>query len=162
VSDSGKVPPPSLENLLDEEVAQLRGFLVLLEREQQALASGDVERLLTLAAEKTDSFGRLARLGEARGGALAAAGLAADRQGMESWIERHPEAGGTRRDWQELLDLAERARALNRSNGNLIAARLAHNQQAFAALMAAANQAALYGPDGQARPLGGGRSFGTV
>jgi flagellar biosynthesis/type III secretory pathway chaperone len=58
--------------------------------------------------------------------------------------------------------MAEKARALNQTNGKLIATRLASNQQALATLMAAANQAALYGPDGQARPLGGGRSLGSV
>lgn len=162
MSDSGGPAPPPLQNLLAEEVAQLRDFLVLLEKEQQALAGGDVDRLLPLSAEKTERFARLAQLGEARGRALAAAGLAADRQGMEGWLDRHPGQGGAKRDWQELLVLAEKARALNQTNGKLIATRLAGNQQALSTLMAAANQAALYGPDGQARPLGSGRSLGSV
>lgn len=81
---------------------------------------------------------------------------------MESWIERHAGPGNAKRDWQTLLSLAEKASALNRTNGKLIATRLAHNQQALSTLLAAANQAALYGPDGQARPVGGGRSLGSV
>jgi flagella synthesis protein FlgN len=154
--------PSALQNLLSEEAGQLRGFLVLLEKEQQALAEGDVDRLVPLAAEKTEAFGRLSRLGEARGQALAAAGLTADRQGMEAWLRQHTEFQQARKTWQALLALAEKASALNQTNGKLIATRLAHNQQALATLMAAANQAALYGPDGQARPLGGGRSLGSV
>lgn len=162
MSDGGAPPTSPLQNLLIEEVAKLRDFLVLLESEQQALAGGDVERLMPLAAEKNALFGRLTQLGEARGKALAAAGLAADRQGLESWLDRHPEAGGAKRVWQELLSLAGKASTQNQINGRLIATRLANNQQALSALMAAANQAALYGPDGQARPVGGGRSLGSV
>lgn len=162
MSGGGDSSPPRLQNLLNEEVAQLRGFLALLEKEQQALADGDIERLMPLAADKTGCFARLAQLGEARAAALAAAGLPANRQGMEAWLERQPEPGGARRDWRDLLSLAKSASALNRTNGELIATRLAHNQQALTALMTAANQAALYGPDGQAHPLGGGRSLGSA
>jgi flagella synthesis protein FlgN len=159
LSESGRTDSTPLLNLLIEEAGQLRGFLVLLEKEQQALVDGDVDRLLPLAAEKNDAFGRLARLGEARAQQLAEAGFGADRPGMEAWLARQPEA---RPAWEALLALASRASDLNRSNGKLIASRLAHNQQALATLLAAANQAALYGPDGQARPVGGGRSLGTV
>ncbi len=155
-------PSPSLQNLLIEEVAQLRGFLVLLESEQKALIGGDVEQLLALAAEKTEFFGRLTKLGEARAQALASAGFAAGGQGMESWFARYPDASGARRDWQDLRALAKTANSLNNTNGDLIATRLAHNQQALSALMSAANQASLYGPDGQAQPVGGGRSLGSV
>lgn len=162
MSGSSARNAPPLQDLIAEEVAQLRDFLVLLEQEQQALAGGDVERLLPLAEDKNRRFGRLAELGAARGQALAAGGFSADRQGMDGWLQRHPELVGARRAWQELLALAERARFLNETNGKLIAARLADNQQALSALMAAANQASLYGPDGQARPLGGGRSLGSV
>ncbi len=161
MSGSASPPATSLESLLDEEAARLRDFLALLEREQQALAQGDIDRLLPLSAEKTELCAVLAQLGEARAKALAAAGLAAGRPGMESWIGRQPESGGARRNWQALLAMADKARALNQTNGTLIATRLANNQLALAALMAAADQAALYGPDGQARPPGGGRFLGS-
>lgn len=158
----GDTASSSLHALIAEEVARLRDFLVLLEQEQQALAAGDVERVLPLAEDKTRLFARLAALGEARGKALAADGFSADRQGMDGWMARHADRTGSRRAWEDLLALAANARALNQTNGKLIAERLAHNQQALTTLMAAANQAALYGPDGQSRPLGGGRSLGKV
>jgi flagella synthesis protein FlgN len=151
-----------LPDLLAEEAAQLRAFLALLEAEQQALAGGDVDRLLAFAADKNTHFTHLSRLGEARGMALTAAGCGADRQGQEQWLRQNPGQAGARKAWGELLALAEKARAMNQTNGQLIATRLANNQQALSALMAAANQAALYGPDGQARPLGSGRSLGSV
>lgn len=162
MSRAGTQSPSLLSNLLIEEAAQLRDFVALLEREQQALVGGDVDRLMPLAAEKTEVFSRLAGLGEARNQALAAQSLPPDRAGMETWLGRHAELAGSRRAWQELLTMAEKARVLNQVNGKLIASRLAGNQQALSALLAAANQAALYGPDGQARPLGSGRSLGSV
>lgn len=159
---SGAANPSRLSNLLIGEAAQLRGFLALLEREQQALIAGDVDSLMPLAAEKSEIFGRLAGLGDARNQALTAESLSPDRQGMEAWLARHPSLAGARQAWQDLLALAAQARELNRVNGNLIVTRLASNQQALSTLLAAANQAALYGPDGQARPVGSGRSLGSA
>jgi flagella synthesis protein FlgN len=159
---SGGPTPASLPTLLQQEAAQVRGFLDLLQREQQALVAGEVEGLMALAAQKSETIARLASLAEARNRALAAESLAADRAGVEVWLERNPAQAGARRSWQELLAITVQARNLNELNGKLIAARLASNQQALAALFSAASQAALYGPDGQARPVGSGRSLGSV
>lgn len=158
----GTPAPSRLQNLLLEEAAQLRGFLALLEREQQALVAGDVDQLMPLAEEKNRVFARLAGLGDARNKTLAAESLPPDRPGVESWLDRHPELSGLRKTWQDLLELTLKAREINQVNGNLIGTRLANNQQALSTLLSAANQAALYGPDGQARPIGGGRSLGSV
>lgn len=162
MSSTGNTAQSRIQNLLFEETAQLRGFLSLLEREQQALVAGEVDRLLPLAEEKSAHFARLAGLGEARNQALAAESLPPDRKGMEAWLERHPELSGAHRAWQDLLQLTLKAREINQVNGRLIGSRLAGNQQALSVLLAAANQASLYGPDGQARPLGGGRSLGSA
>jgi flagella synthesis protein FlgN len=162
VSGSATPDLSLLPERLAEEVALLRDFLDLLEREERALVGGDIERLLSLVEDKNRLFVRLAGLGETRDRTLAAAGFGPGRQGMEDWLERQSETEGAKRDWQQLLALAEKARALNRSNGKLIATRLANNQQALSTLMAAANQASLYGPDGQTRPAGGGRSLGSA
>jgi flagella synthesis protein FlgN len=136
-----------LQNLLAEEAAQLRDFLALLEAEQQALAGGDVDRLLALAADKNTHFFPPQR-GWAKRAAWpwTAAGCGADRQGMEQLAAPEPRTGRRPQRLGELLALAEKARAMNQTNGKLIATRLANNQQALSALMAAANQASLYGP----------------
>lgn len=151
-----------LQHLVDEEAAALRDFISLLEREQDVLVRGDAEHLLPLAAEKNECFARLATLGGRRNQALAQAGFAADRAGIESWLAGRSDLLAARRRWQELLERLGHARDLNRTNGTLIATRLQHNQQALQALLSAANQASLYGPDGQARPAGGGRHLGSV
>lgn len=61
-----------------------------------------------------------------------------------------------------LRDLASTAQALNETNGRLIALRLQHNQQALNVLLAAANTAATYGPDGQQQPGLGSRILGKA
>ena len=151
----------TLQHLLHEEVALLRDFLALLQREQKTLMDGDIDRLSPLASEKSALFGRLAALGDTRNKALAALALAPDRVGVEAWLAAHPGEAASRKAWAELLALTLQARELNRVNGNLINTRLANNQQALTTLLAAANQAALYGPDGQTTPIGGGRSLGS-
>jgi flagella synthesis protein FlgN len=64
--------------------------------------------------------------------------------------------------WRYLLQLAQTARQLNRTNGEMIAARLQHNRQAFAALQSAAGAVSLYGPQGQTLGYSGGRPLGRV
>jgi flagella synthesis protein FlgN len=64
--------------------------------------------------------------------------------------------------WRQLLQLAQTTRQLNQTNGVLIAARLQHNQQAFAALQSAAGVVSLYGPQGQTLGYSGGRPLGQV
>jgi flagella synthesis protein FlgN len=62
----------------------------------------------------------------------------------------------------QFRDLANEASALNEANGKLIALRLQHNQQALNVLLAAANSAATYGPDGQQQSGLGSRILGKA
>lgn len=59
-------------------------------------------------------------------------------------------------------DLVSEARALNEANGKLIGLHMQHNQQALAVLMAAADNAATYGPDGQQQSGLGSRILGKA
>lgn len=154
-------PPIAPAGTLDEEVAKLREFIAVLQREQELLTRPDLDALMPLIDSKTGIANTLTVLSRDRGEALARAGLPGDRAGMAAWLE----ARGTdrqRRAWQELLDLAATARALNETNGKLIGLHAQHNQQAFAALMSAANQVMTYGPDGQQQTGLGGRVLGTA
>lgn len=152
--------PASIAGLLAEELQALQTFVALLRREQALLTEGTVDTLPALAAEKSDLATTLGRILQAREQALKAAGLAGSRAGMEAWLDS---SGASQRPaWQELLSLTAAARELNETNGRLINLRLQDNQQALAVLMAAANQAVTYGPDGQQRASGGGRSLGSA
>jgi flagella synthesis protein FlgN len=83
---------------------------------------------------------------------------------MAQWLAAH--AGAQKPElvalWQQLLDAATAARALNDSNGGLIGARLNHNQDALAALQSAARSLSTYGPDGQAQVPAGQRELGRA
>jgi len=146
---------------LQEEVGVLKAFVDLLQKEQRVLVSGDPEVLLPLSVEKNTLASRLAAFANQRTLALAAAGLTANREGMEQWLKKQP--AGTSRLWQEFVSLAEEARSLNDLNGKLITEKLSHNHQALSTLTAASEHAAIYGPDGQARfTPGSGRSLGSA
>lgn len=152
-----------LGKLVGEELAVLRNFVFVLQKEQQALIDGDLDRLMPLVEEKTKQSTRLARLAEQRNQLLNAAALPNDRAGMESWLAQQTSAAeNALSDWNSLLMLAAEARTLNESNGKLIATRLQHNQQALGILLSASSQAALYGPDGQTQTSGSGRLFGEA
>lgn len=126
------------------------------------MVSGNIDQLTPLVEKKTLIATRLSQFAEQRNQLLVAAALPATRQGMETWLSRLAPSDHTRKTWQNLIALTAEAQALNESNGKLIAMRLQHSQQALNVLLAAANQASLYGPDGQTKPNGGGRLFGSA
>lgn len=152
-----------LGKLIGEELAALRDFVAVLQKEQQTLIDGDLDRLMLQVEDKTKLSTLLTRLAEQRNQLLSAASLSNDRAGMESWLARQTSAAGNARsDGDKLLVLAAEARALNESNGKLIATRLQNTQQALGILLSASDQAALYGPDGQTQTSGSGRLFGEA
>jgi flagellar biosynthesis/type III secretory pathway chaperone len=152
-----------LSALLEGEREAWDAFCRLLEEEQAALAADDPDRLLALAQRKSAQVVHLSELAKARNAELRQATGLADQEGIAAFCRRHemPGAGTVESTWQALLAAARAAHRLNAENGALIHARLQHNQQALAVLLASADQVAqFYGPDGQAvtgtpgRPLG--------
>jgi flagella synthesis protein FlgN len=148
---------PAIADLLAEETDTVRRFIAVLRQEQSLLADGQIDGLVAIAEEKSAFADRLGALARQRDAQVAAEG----GENMGAWLAK-PANQGQRDAWRQLLDLARQARSLNETNGKLIELRMQHNQQALAVLMAAADQAMTYGPDGQQRPAGGGRSFGSA
>ncbi|EXI92228.1 MAG: FlgN protein [Candidatus Accumulibacter sp. BA-94] len=146
-----------MRQLFEEEVAVVRRFVSLLEREQRLLIEGDGDDLPALLLKKNELTARLAGIAEQRRLALAAEGLGADRDGVAGWFAAHPGEDGARTAWAELLPLATQARELNRLNGEVIQLRLQSNTQAIEALLGSSGALGLYGPDGQSMPGNGGR-----
>ena len=147
--------------LLDREFRALESFVALLRREQSLLEEGSTDSLAALAEEKLKAATELADFSATRDSKLMHSGMQPGRTGMEAWTAT-PAGAGYRQLWQRLLELTAEARALNETNGKLINIRLQNNQQALSILMAAADQAVTYGPDGQQRAGGGGRSLGSA
>ena len=147
--------------------AELSGFRELqqiLQAEQDCLLRADVQALVDLTVIKSRQLELLKALGALRAGYLHSLSLAPDRCGMAQWLVVHVGAEKTQLAalWEQLLDTATAARALNDSNGGLIGARLNHNQDALAALQSAARSLSTYGPDGQAQLPAGQRELGRA
>ena len=151
---------PLLENLVGRELRRVQAFLAVLRQEKSLLEAANTEPLAALAEEKTRLAVELSQLCQAREAELTRLGLIPGKSGMNVWCESTNAA--SRGNWQRLLGAAGEAKALNDTNGKLIALRLQHNQRALAVLTAAADQAATYGPDGQQRLSSGGRSLGSA
>jgi flagella synthesis protein FlgN len=147
--------------------AELSGFRELqriLRAEQDCLLRADAEGLLCLTETKSRQIELLDALARLRAGYLHALSLTPDRRGMAQWLAAHAGAEKTQLAalWEQLVDAATAARALNDSNGGLIGVRLNHNQDALAALQSAARSLSTYGPDGQAHLPAGQRELGRA
>ena len=149
---------PALLGLLAEETKILQSFVALLRREQVLLGEGKVDDLIALAAEKSAFADRLASVSLRREEALAAEGYG---NRMGEWLAASGDPAH-KSAWQRVLDLAREAKSLNETNGGLIALHFQHHQQALNVLLAAANRTMTYGPDGQQKPVGGGRNLGSA
>jgi flagella synthesis protein FlgN len=159
----------TIPQLVATELALLREFALCLQREQELLVHASIDRLTPVVVDKSRLAENLAEAAQCRNRALSSAGFASDQSGMEAWLKSHSAQGGAaskihatvHSDWQAILTLAEQARVCNDINGKLIATAVQHNQRALAVL-AAADSALLYGPDGREHTPSGGRNLGVA
>ncbi|SAL18400.1 flagella synthesis protein [Caballeronia sordidicola] len=130
-----------------EEIAAVEAFESLLAYEEKALtAASPLETLPSIIEQKLALTGQIAALERARDERLGALGLPEGFAGMEQAVIGD-EALHAR--WQELQDLARRAKRSNNNNGVLIRTRMEYNRTALAALTIAPVKSAFYGPDGR-------------
>lgn len=139
---------------LSSERDALRAFVVLLEREQEALLGTDTDALLPLAEKKTKDSDNIHALARERRESLP------DSLSTEKWLQANSPAGLAL--WHEVRQLAEQAQRQNRLNGELIQLKMRYNQQALVALVGATQHAAgIYGADGQPTLPTSGRTLGS-
>lgn len=154
-----QTPEHSLAPLLDTLSAE-RGafadFIDLLEREQNILKAGSPTELPAAVAEKDQLAEKLAALAAQRNRLLDACGKPHDRPGIEALSAENPDTFKPLADaWDEIVNLAARAKELNRVNGALISLRMQYNERILEVLSPPGTS--LYGPDGQATAPGGRR-----
>ncbi len=137
-------------NALFAEHLVLERFVLVLETEQQHLVQGETNALLDLSQQKTQLALHLSELAQRRRTLQPAPGVPA--------ASRHPRAQSL---WTHLIQLAEKAERLNRTNGDLIQVKLRLNQQALSILTGAVAQGAVYGPDGHPAGASSGRKLGS-
>lgn len=151
---------PQLLTALGAERAALQRFIALLEREQGMLVENRTDSLLELSEQKSADALDLNKLAESRRALLQRDIPQLTASTIKAWLTGHNAKALPL--WQEVLTLTERARQLNQINGQLIQAKLRHNQQVLTVLSNAVNRANLYGPDGQTSfSPGSGRSLGS-
>lgn len=143
-----------LHTILEAEAGSIQQFVELLALEQTALANGETDGLPGFAAQKNTLAAHLNRLAEERSRLLAQKGFSPDKSGIEAWCARHAGAKNEIQLWSDILELATRARELNRLNGVLIKTRMQHNAKALEILLGESNALRLYGPDGQSTTQG--------
>lgn len=151
-----------IADLISSELDELRQFVDVLRREQTALAGGNTDSLMGLAEQKLRHADRIAQLHRDRDIMLRAAGLGAGRDGLQAIRESAALPRRVQNDLVTLIELAKEARHLNDTNGKLVSERMQHNQKALSALMSAAQQSTVYGPDGHAQLGSSGRTLGSA
>lgn len=140
---------PGLAEIIAAEADVVSAFVLLLKEEQAALKLGEAEVLPKIIERKSATVDELAPLSTARNAALAGAGLASDRAGIEAWLKKQPNDKAVRQNWEKLQFLAAEAKELNRVNGELVGLHMRHNTEILESLRSKANRQDLYGANGQ-------------
>ena len=150
---------PLPADTLGDELAAGRALLQLLKDEQDLLVSADVDRLAVAIEEKGKLVARMTELALRRYGQLTAAGFDGSESGMQAWLQQRKPAARIAQDWAALVETAQLAKELNRSNGMLIGQHMARTQSALNVLQGAPEGGQMYGPNGQATGAAGGRKL---
>lgn len=135
-------------SLVEEQKAA--GYLLqILKQEQEKLVDASIDGLAALTEEKAKTVARMTELANWRHRALAAAGFEGKESSMQAWLESSPMLIEARKNWTDLLAIAQSAKELNRTNGLLINRHMVRNQNALNVLQGAPQGGNIYGPNGQ-------------
>jgi len=133
---------PGAAGILPVLVAErdaVRAFVALLEREEDALVRGNLDSLATLTPDKASQCALLEQFETRR--------IASGQSAADDPV------------WLEILDLARRARDLNRTNGIMLQQRSRLAESALRVLLGSARESATYGPDGMMQSRAGMRGL---
>ncbi|WP_303785414.1 flagella synthesis protein FlgN [Azovibrio restrictus] len=134
--------------LLAAEISAVQRFVALLKEEEKILRGNQLDALEKLMAEKDRLIEELSRIGEARQGWFAAAGITENRESIEKWLQTQSNPRLSQA-WQALQRLAREAKALNELNGQCIALLSHNNRKLLETLRSPRADVGVYGPDGQ-------------
>ena len=132
----------------DPEARLVVQLLALLEEEQSALMSFQLDTIERLLDEKTQLLNQLGKLTHERYQALAGNGFESNEAGMKRWMDSNPESK-THADWQSFQHNLAQSKETNRVNGILVTKQFNRNQQILNALNGSGT-GNFYGPNGQA------------
>jgi flagella synthesis protein FlgN len=150
----------SRHNALDAEIDAWQALLDLLGDEEQALVSGNADRIAQITPIKLAQVDAVNTHVHARQTALSAAGHPATAAGLAAWIGEDP---AQRARLRRLDELEAAARAANQRVGVLLEMRLGATRQALNVLVhAAAPGSGLYDESGQAVATRPGKSLSAA
>lgn len=136
-------------------------LVAALQQEQMLLSgNGDADEIPNVISGKAQIVAEMAALADHRHTLLAALGFPASENGMQNWLDQHG-ADADKKLWDELFELAQSAREINRINGLLVGKQMAINQNALKILQGRSGGGSFYGPDGSASVRTTGRPLGV-
>ncbi|HEY0905963.1 MAG TPA: flagellar protein FlgN [Methylophilus sp.] len=133
----------------ETDASLVAALLEDLQQEQNALVVADLDTIEAMLERRSGLLQSLAAAANQRYAALAAAGFAANEDGMADWLQQLADAGLTR-DWVVFQQSLVKVRELNRLNGILIQKQFQRNQEKLDALHGKASPSQLYGKNGHA------------
>jgi len=150
-----------ISQLFDQDAKQLSHLVSLLEKEQSSLVDMDIDTIEHILDEKSTLIQKIAETSKLRHAELAKAGFDADENGMANWVRTHESEQAV---WQTFQVDLEKAKELNRVNGQVINQHFKRNQQAISQLQGnqAGNNAGLYGANGQTSSVNRSRGVLSV
>lgn len=123
-------------------------LLSLLESEQSALMSFEVDAMEALLEEKFLLLNNLSHCSKQRYQALVDNGYEANESGMKNWLSKNPDTQ-LQTSWQSFQHTLSLSKEANRVNGVLVTKQFNRNQQMLNALQGPNAAAKFYGPNGQ-------------
>ena len=143
--------------ILEQEIEHISRFVAVLNSEQEILKQGQTEGLPEFAQQKTALAEQLNTLEQKRLTALGLADNPNSKGQMESWLAEHLTETVAAVNWQNLLNLAREAKALNEINSQLVEMHLRRTVESLAVLTNQGEKQPLYGASGQAMATTGSR-----
>lgn len=146
---SPNLSTPKLHQCLQEEVTAMTSLAELLRLEELALIDGNVEELGILTQGKSKLISQLSKLEIERKVCLEKQGYSPDAKGMQEYFTSRSSEIAVADDWKKLLDVSEKAKECNRTNGILINRQFIRNQNALSILQQNSPSESMYGANGQ-------------
>ena len=147
--NSPNLNAPELDQCLQQEVIEMTSLADLLRIEELALIDGNVEKLSKLTQEKGKLLSCISNLEIERKTSLQKHGYSADANGMQDYFNRTLPDVKAAEEWKKLLDVSEKAKESNRTNGILINRQFIRNQNALNILQQNSPTESLYSASGQ-------------
>lgn len=138
-----------LHQCLQEEIIAMTSLTDVLRLEELALIDGNVDELSKLTQSKSQLISQLSKLEIDRKLQLEKHGCSTDAKGMQAYFERSASEISAAEVWKKLLDVSEKAKESNRTNGLLINRQFIRNQNTLNILQQNSPAESMYGANGQ-------------